>query len=44
LSSQSDGAALHAPVALEELVDPILPWLYFTLVIFPELTRIDRVP
>jgi hypothetical protein len=29
--------------ALEELVDSILPWLYFTLVLLPELTRIDRL-
>jgi hypothetical protein len=43
-SSQSEGVALHAPAALEELVDPILPWLCFTLVLFLELTRIDRLP
>jgi hypothetical protein len=43
-SSQSESAALHAPVALEDLVDSILPWLCFTLVLFPELTGIDRLP
>jgi hypothetical protein len=43
-SSQSEGAALHAPATLEELVDSILPWLCFALVLFPELTRINRLP
>jgi hypothetical protein len=44
LPSQSESAALHAPAALEERVDPILPWLCFTLVLFSELTGIDRLP
>jgi hypothetical protein len=43
-SSQSEDAALHAPATLEDLVDSILLWLYFTLVLFLELTRIDRLP
>jgi hypothetical protein len=43
-SYQSEGEALHAPATLEELVDSILPWFCFTLALFPELTRIDRLP
>jgi hypothetical protein len=43
-STQSESTALHAPATLEELVAPILPWLCFTLVLFPELTRMDKLP
>jgi hypothetical protein len=42
-SSQSESAALHAPAALEELIEFSLPWLSFALVLCLELTRIDRL-
>jgi hypothetical protein len=41
-SSQSESAALLAPATLEELVESSLPWLSFVLVLYLELTRIDR--
>jgi hypothetical protein len=33
--------ALHASVALQDLVEFSLPWLSFTLALYLELTRID---
>jgi hypothetical protein len=41
-SSHSESAALLAPATLEELVKSSLPWLFFVLVLYLELTRIDR--
>jgi hypothetical protein len=42
-TSQSESATLHAPAALEELVEFSLSWLSFALVLYLELTRIDRL-
>jgi hypothetical protein len=42
-SSQSESAALHTPAALRELVEFSLPWLSFALVLYLELTRVDRL-
>jgi hypothetical protein len=35
--------ALHAPTALEELIEFSFPWLSFALLLYLELTRIDRL-
>jgi hypothetical protein len=39
----SESVALHAPAALQELVEFSLPWLSFSLVLYLELTSIDRL-